>query len=111
VDYHVLQDGRGDKSAIIWGSVETGNPDPVRGDVAAALMLKAGYAPNEDLKTKLRELLKKSLGKILVLDERRKGYRSCILAAIYLRLGVGFLSFLPLTRASLSSMMPRETFC
>lgn len=47
-----------------------GKPDEVRGEVAAAfVVLKDGYAPNEELKTKLRELVQKSLGKIVVLDE------------------------------------------
>jgi len=47
-----------------------GKPDPLRGEVAAAfVVLKAGYAPNEELKPKLRELVQKSMGKIVVLDE------------------------------------------
>jgi acetyl-CoA synthetase len=47
-----------------------GKPDPLRGEVAAAfVVLKAGNAPSEELKTKLRELVQKSLGKIVVVDE------------------------------------------
>jgi len=47
-----------------------GKPDPLRGEVAAAfVVLKAGYAPNEELKPKLRELVQKSMGKIVVLEE------------------------------------------
>jgi acetyl-CoA synthetase len=47
-----------------------GKPDEVRGEVAAAfVVLKAGNAPSEDLKTSLRELVRKSMGKIVVLDE------------------------------------------
>jgi len=47
-----------------------GKPDPLRGEVAAAfVVLKAGYAPNEELKPRLRELVQKSMGKIVVLEE------------------------------------------
>ena len=47
-----------------------GKPDAIRGEVAAAfVVLKSGYAPSEDLKTNLRELVQKSLGKIVVVDE------------------------------------------
>ena len=47
-----------------------GKPDEVRGEVAAAfVVLKAGNAPSEDLKTSLRELVRKSMGKIVVVDE------------------------------------------
>lgn len=47
-----------------------GKPDQVRGEVAAAfVVLKSGYAANEALKTSLRELVHKSLGKIVVLDD------------------------------------------
>jgi len=47
-----------------------GKPDQIRGEVAAAfIVLKSGYAPNEALKTSLRELVQKSLGKIVVLDD------------------------------------------
>jgi acetyl-CoA synthetase len=47
-----------------------GKPDEVRGEVAAAfVVLKAGNAPSEDLKTSLRELVRKSMGKIVVIDQ------------------------------------------
>lgn len=47
-----------------------GKPDQMRGEVAAAfIVLKSGYAPSEALKTSLRELVQKSLGKIVVLDD------------------------------------------
>ncbi|MGB9021858.1 MAG: acetate--CoA ligase [Candidatus Bathyarchaeia archaeon] len=47
-----------------------GKPDEARGEVAAAfVVLKAGNAPSEDLKTSLRELVRKSMGKIVVVDE------------------------------------------
>jgi acetyl-CoA synthetase len=47
-----------------------GKPDPVRGEVAAAfVVLKAGYEPGEDLKKQLQELVHKSMGKIVVIDD------------------------------------------
>jgi acetyl-CoA synthetase len=47
-----------------------GKPDPVRGEVAAAfVVLKAGYAPKDELKKSLRELVQKSLGRIVVVDD------------------------------------------
>jgi acetyl-CoA synthetase len=47
-----------------------GKPDPVRGEVAAAfVVLKSGFAPSDQLKTSLRELVQKSLGKIVVVDD------------------------------------------
>jgi len=47
-----------------------GKPDPVRGEVAAAfVVLKAGYYPNEELRKDLRQLVQKSLGKIVVVDD------------------------------------------
>ena len=47
-----------------------GKPDPVRGEVAAAfVVLRAGYYPNEELRRALRELVQKSLGKIVVIDD------------------------------------------
>jgi acetyl-CoA synthetase len=47
-----------------------GKPDPARGEVAAAfVVLKAGYPPNDELKVSLRELVQKSLGKIVVVDD------------------------------------------
>lgn len=49
-----------------------GKPDPLRGEVAAAfVVLRAGETPSEELKARLRELVQKSLGKIVVLDEIR----------------------------------------
>jgi acetyl-CoA synthetase len=42
----------------------------VRGEVAAAfVVLKAGYAPNDELRKSLRALVHKSLGKIVVVDD------------------------------------------
>jgi len=47
-----------------------GKPDQIRGEVAAAfIVLKSGYPPDEALKTGLRDLVQKSLGKIVVLDD------------------------------------------
>lgn len=47
-----------------------GKPDELRGEVAAAfVVLKAGYAPTGQLKKELRELVQKSLGKIVVVDD------------------------------------------
>jgi len=47
-----------------------GKPDELRGEVAAAfVVLKSGYAPSEQLKKDLRELVQKSLGKIVVVDD------------------------------------------
>jgi len=47
-----------------------GKPDPVRGEVAAAfIVLRSGHIPNEELKRSLRELVQKSLGKIVVVDD------------------------------------------
>jgi len=44
--------------------------DELRGVVAAAfVVLKAGYAPTGQLKKELRELVQKSLGKIVVVDD------------------------------------------
>ena len=51
-------------------SAVVGKPDPLRGEVAAAfVVLKAGYSPSEELKTKLRALVQKSMGKIVVVDD------------------------------------------
>lgn len=51
-------------------SAVVGKPDPLRGEVAAAfVVLKSGYSPSEELKSKLRELVQKSMGKIVVVDE------------------------------------------
>ncbi len=53
-------------------SAVVGKPDPLRGEVAAAfVVLKSGYSPSEELKSRLRELVQKSLGKIVVIDEIR----------------------------------------
>jgi len=42
----------------------------VRGEVAAAfVVLKDGYYPNEELRKGLKELVQKSLGKIVVIDD------------------------------------------
>lgn len=47
-----------------------GKPDPMRGEVAAAfVVLKAGYKPSDELKTELRNLVRSSLGKIVVLSD------------------------------------------
>ncbi len=47
-----------------------GKPDAIRGEVAAAfVVLKAGHIPNNELKTELRELVHRSLGKIVVVDD------------------------------------------
>jgi acetyl-CoA synthetase len=59
-----------------------GKPDPVRGEVAAAfVVLKAGYAPSDELKKSLKALVQKSLGKIVVVD------------------GIDFVDMLPKTRS------------
>ena len=51
-------------------SAVVGKPDPMRGEVAAAfVVLKAGYEPTEELKSRLREHVRQSMGKIIVLDE------------------------------------------
>jgi acetyl-CoA synthetase len=47
-----------------------GKPDALRGEVAAAfVVLKAAQTPSEELKSQLRELVQRSLGKIVVVDE------------------------------------------
>jgi len=47
-----------------------GKPDPLRGEVAAAfVVLKASCHPSEELRMSLRELVQKSLGKIVVVDD------------------------------------------
>jgi acetyl-CoA synthetase len=47
-----------------------GKPDSVRGEVAAAfVVLKAGYAANDELRKALRTLVQKSLGKIVVVED------------------------------------------
>jgi acetyl-CoA synthetase len=56
--------------AAVAEAAVVGKPDPVRGEVAAAfVVLKAGYAPSDELKKSLRELVQKSLGKIVVVDD------------------------------------------
>jgi acetyl-CoA synthetase len=47
-----------------------GKPDPVRGEVAAAfVVLKTGYQPSDELKEQLQDLVHKSMGKIVVIDD------------------------------------------
>jgi acetyl-CoA synthetase len=47
-----------------------GKPDPVKGEVAAAfVVLKAGYQPSEALKKELQDLVHKSMGKIVVIED------------------------------------------
>ena len=47
-----------------------GRPDPLRGEVACAfVVLKGGYEPSEDLKDSLRELVKKTLGPIVIVSD------------------------------------------
>jgi acetyl-CoA synthetase len=47
-----------------------GKPDEMRGEVAAAfVVLRAGYAPSDELRKSLRALVQKSLGKIVVVDD------------------------------------------
>ncbi len=47
-----------------------GKPDELRGEVAAAfVVLRSGYTPDERLRKDLRELVQKSLGKIVVVGD------------------------------------------
>ena len=47
-----------------------GRPDPLRGEVACAfVVLKGGYELSEDLKDSLRELVKKTLGPIVIVSD------------------------------------------
>ncbi len=47
-----------------------GRPDALRGEVASAVVvLKDGYAPSDDLKQSLRELVRKTLGSIVVIND------------------------------------------
>ena len=47
-----------------------GKPDPLRGEVAAAfVVLKTSCIPSDELKTDLRNLVRTSLGKIVVLED------------------------------------------
>lgn len=46
-----------------------GRPDPLRGEVACAfVVLKSGYEPNEELKQTLKELVKRTLGPIVIVN-------------------------------------------
>jgi acetyl-CoA synthetase len=46
-----------------------GRPDPLRGEVACAfVVLKSGYEPNEELKRALKELVRRTLGPIVIVD-------------------------------------------
>jgi acetyl-CoA synthetase len=46
-----------------------GRPDPLRGEVACAfVVLKSGYEPNKELKQALKELVRKTLGPIVIVD-------------------------------------------
>jgi len=46
-----------------------GCPDPLRGEVACAfVVLKSGYEPNEELKRALKELVRRTLGPIVIVD-------------------------------------------
>ena len=47
-----------------------GKPDPIRGEVACAfVVLKPGYPPVDELKVTLREVVKKILGPIAVVED------------------------------------------
>ena len=47
-----------------------GKPNSLRGEVAAAfVVLKAGYQPSEAMKKQLQNLIHKSMGKIVVIDD------------------------------------------
>ncbi|MEM3626407.1 MAG: acetate--CoA ligase [Candidatus Bathyarchaeia archaeon] len=47
-----------------------GRPDPLRGETACALIvLKGGYEPSDELKQTLRDLVKKTLGPIVVISD------------------------------------------
>ena len=47
-----------------------GRPDPLRGEVACALVvLKGGYEPNDALKQTLRDLVKRTLGPIVIVSD------------------------------------------
>jgi acetyl-CoA synthetase len=46
-----------------------GRPDPLRGEVACAfVVLKSGYEPNKELKQALKELVRRTLGPIVIVD-------------------------------------------
>lgn len=47
-----------------------GRPDPLRGETACALVvLKGGYKPSEDLKQTLKDLVRKTLGPIVIVSD------------------------------------------
>jgi acetyl-CoA synthetase len=47
-----------------------GKPDPIRGEVACAfVVLKPGYQPGDELKAKLRGVVRKTLGPIVVIGD------------------------------------------
>jgi len=47
-----------------------GRPDPLRGETACALVvLKGGYRPSENLKQTLRDLVRKTLGPIVIVSD------------------------------------------
>ncbi|MCK4433941.1 acetate--CoA ligase [Candidatus Bathyarchaeota archaeon] len=47
-----------------------GRPDPLRGEVACAfIVLKSGYEPNDALKQTLRDLVRKTLGPIVIIGD------------------------------------------
>ena len=47
-----------------------GRPDPLRGETACAfVVLKNGYVPDDNLKQALRELVKKTLGPIVIVND------------------------------------------
>jgi len=55
---------------VVAEAAVVGKPDELRGEVAAAfVVLKAGYAPTGELEKELRDLVRKSLGKIVVIDD------------------------------------------
>jgi len=46
-----------------------GRPDPLRGEVACAfVVLKSGYEPSKELKQALKELVRRTLGPIVIVD-------------------------------------------
>jgi len=47
-----------------------GRPDPLRGEVACAfVVLKSGYDPNDALKQTLRDLVRNTLGPIVIISD------------------------------------------
>ncbi len=68
--------------AFVAEAAVVGKPHPLKGEVATAfIVLKPNRQPSEELKQTLRELVKKSLGAIVVLEE------------------VNFINILPKTRS------------